>query len=159
MPELQGRLILTTAAVLEPITLADATWKLYLDSFPSIIHVPRPPLDSITSITYIDTGGTSQTLASSQYTVITEDQYDPQVREAYGLTWPSTRSQPNAVTVTFKSGYGANTTDVPEHLRQSILLLVGDLFALRETTVTGTIVARLPQLESLMNQRSLPALI
>lgn len=91
------------------------TIRVTLDKFPRgddddrddfAIILPRPPLQSVSSITYIDTTGTVQTLATDRYTV---DSYSEPGRivPAYGYSWPSTRDVPNAVTITFIAGYTA----------------------------------------------------
>src|SRR3954453_3955872 len=49
--------------------LITQTWDLKLDAFPCTgeIWLPKPPVASVTSITYLDTTGVSQTWASSNY--------------------------------------------------------------------------------------------
>lgn len=95
--------------------LVCATWKLYLDSFPGEIRLPFPPLRSVSSITYVDSDGTTQTLATSEYTVDT-NQEPARIVEAYSKSWPVTRAHINAVIVTFIAGYAVPftgaTTDV-----------------------------------------------
>ncbi len=82
-----------------------ATWELTLDAFPWIIEPPHPLLQSITSIVYVDVDGVSQTLDASIYQVdITST--PGRVKPAFGEVWPGTRSQFNAVTVTYVAGYG-----------------------------------------------------
>ena len=50
------------------IALASSTWALYLDCFPYWeIELRKPPVQSLTSIVYLDGDGTSQTLSSSLY--------------------------------------------------------------------------------------------
>jgi uncharacterized phiE125 gp8 family phage protein len=84
--------------------LVCATWKLYLDAFPTEIRVPFPPLREVSSISYVDSNGTTQTLATTEYTVDT-NQEPARIVEAYSKSWPVTRYQVNAVTVTFIAGY------------------------------------------------------
>lgn len=114
--------------------LITATWVLRLDEFPDgegIIKLPRPPLQSITSVQYVDTAGDSQTLDSSLYTA---DVYSEPGRlmPAYGQTWPSTRAVPNAVTVTYVAGYGDAWSNIPAQLRAALALIVADLYEHRE---------------------------
>ncbi len=125
--------------------LIEQTWDMKFDyGLPSCIHkMPMPPLISVTSVTYIDGNGDSQTLASSQYTV--DAPAGPhadfgRIVPAYGVSWPSTRSVINAATVRFKAGYGDDAEDVPQQIRDAIKLYIGDLYANRESAVTGTIV-------------------
>jgi uncharacterized phiE125 gp8 family phage protein len=96
-----------------------ATWDYRIDYFPPWeIELPLPPLQSVTSITYLDTGGTSQTWSAGNYLV---DIYnDPgRITPSFGNVWPSTRWQNNAVTIRFVSGYGTSIA-VPEPIKQAI---------------------------------------
>lgn len=86
------------------------TWDLKLEGFPcgSEFYLPLAPCVSVTSITYVDTNGDSQTLATSVYD--TDLPTGPSARAGriflkYSQQWPQTRSIPNAVTVRFVAGY------------------------------------------------------
>lgn len=129
--------------------LLTATWRLTLDDWPreGWIDVPRAPLQSVTSITYVDVAGVTQTLATSVYVV--DAPAGPRaprgrIALAYGQVWPSLRSQLNAVTVTFVSGYGADKSSVPALLRNAMLRDLASLYEHREDVITGTIAVELP---------------
>lgn len=105
--------------------LITQTWKLVLDRFPRNIYgsdapmrLPRPPLASVTSITYVDTDGTTQTWASSNYLVDTDSE-PGRVAPAVNAAWPVSRAQQGAVTVTYVAGYGAASA-VPEEIKQRL---------------------------------------
>jgi len=83
--------------------LLTRTLDLVLDSFPAVIRPPKPPLRSVTSITYIDTAGATQTLAASKYQVDLNTE-PGRIMPAHGDTWPGTRAVFNAVTVRYKTG-------------------------------------------------------
>ena len=89
--------------------LVAATVKYRLDAFPREINLPRPPLMEVSSITYVDTAGDTQTLASTEYTV---DKYTEisRVIPAWTKAWPATRGIPNSVTVTAICGYAVPFT-------------------------------------------------
>ena len=57
--ELTGRALITQ------------TWDLWLDGWPAfgVITLPRPPLQSVTSVVYYDTDDTEATLSSANYLV------------------------------------------------------------------------------------------
>ena len=57
---------------------------------------------------------------------------------------PAARSVADAVAVEFRCGYG-NPDAVPDSVKRAVLLIVGTLYANRETVVTGTIATELPQ--------------
>lgn len=85
------------------------------------------PVGSITSIAYTDTAGTSQTLANTVYE-LGDNRGIGYVRLKYGQTWPATRSHDDVVTVTYSAGYGAAGTNVPEAIRQGIIMYAGHLY-------------------------------
>lgn len=125
------------------LALTTQTWELALDAFPNgTILLPRSPLQSVTSITYTDTNGDSQTVSSDDYTVDTRSR-PGLVHLAFGQTWPATRDIPNAVVVRYVAGFGDDATDVPAPVRQALLLELGTLYAHREDVVTGTVVTPL----------------
>jgi hypothetical protein len=53
------------------------------------------------------------------------------VQPARGQAWPSALCEPRSIEVTFTAGYG-DATQLPMPLVQTVLLMVGDLFANRE---------------------------
>jgi uncharacterized phiE125 gp8 family phage protein len=112
--------------------LVTQTWDLKLRCFPAVIELPLPPLQSVTSITYIDANGDTQTLSESAYQVsgIGGSQRGC-ISPAYGERWPSIRDVPEAVTVRFVAGYGDD--GVPPAIKQAIMEMVADLWANRET--------------------------
>lgn len=95
------------------------TWRMVLPSFPCgtdrRIYLPKPPVQSVTSVTYVDSDGVTQALSPASYTFV-DDGHCPYIVEAYGETWPSARAQDDAVTVTFVAGYSA----VPEAIKTAI---------------------------------------
>jgi uncharacterized phiE125 gp8 family phage protein len=104
------------------------TWTLYLDCFPQEIELRKCPVSSATvAITYTDTDGATQTLATDQYRV--DHRGEPaRIHPAYGVAWPSTRNESNAVAVVFSVGY----TSVPAEACMAIKLLVGHWYRNRE---------------------------
>ena len=118
--------------------LITQTWRLTLDRFPCVVRLPRPPLQSVTSIQYVDTDGATQVLSSALYRVDTNSE-PARIEPAYGESWPSTRGVIGAVTVTFVAGYGDVGAAVPELIRHWIKVLAGTMYEHREEVITGTI--------------------
>lgn len=102
------------------------------------IRPPRSPLKSVSSITYVDTNGTTTTLPSSDYTVSTGDM-PGLIGEAYNATWPATRKQYNSVTVTYVAGHSTVTTGVPANCKEAVGMVAGHWYRNREAVLTGTI--------------------
>ena len=126
------------------IALVTQTWVVRLDGFEDEIEVPRPPQISVSSVTYVDTAGTTQTLAASYYTADTYAR-PGRIRLAYGQSWPATRDVANAVAITYTAGFGATAASVPPALVHAVKLLVGHYHENREAVVVGTIASALPE--------------
>lgn len=116
------------------------------------IILPFPRLQTVDSITYIDTDGTTQTLASTEYIVdITSE--PGRLTPAYGKAWPATQMRINAVTINFTCGYGPLASDVPMGIKRWMKLRVGTLYEQREEVALlnrGTI-QYLPYVETLLD--------
>lgn len=120
-----------------------ATYELFLDGFPTVIDIPRPPLQTVNSIKYIDTDGNEQTVSSSVYTVDTASMVG-RIVLAYEQSWPDTRAQIQAVTVNYDAGYGMRTA-VPADILAAIKLTLGHLYENREEVVVGVSANILPK--------------
>jgi len=123
------------------------TWDLFIDRFPvsgTFLEIPVPPLQSITTVKYIDDLGVQQTLASSVYTVDANAEMGT-ITLAYNQSWPTVRNIPNAIEIRFITGYGNNATDVPETIRHAMRMLIGHLYERRETTIVGVPITSIPQ--------------
>jgi uncharacterized phiE125 gp8 family phage protein len=127
-----------------PCWPADSVWG-------AKIVLPRPPLQSVTSIQYRDTNGALQTLAADQYDVY--EGYEPGcIVPAYGVSWPSLRLTPDSVQVNYTAGYApgspsdeaSNQESMPAALRLWMQAKLATLFEQREQIVMGLSVAALP---------------
>jgi uncharacterized phiE125 gp8 family phage protein len=153
-------LVKAARRVCERITgraLITQTWDWKLDRFPAgKFIVPLPPLSSVTSITYTDSAGDSQTWAASKYDVdapVGPHAAHGRIAPAYGEVYPTTRDEMNAVVVRFVAGYGSAGSDVPDDLIRAMHRIVADNYANRENYVIGAGVAKLPgdAMETLMS--------
>ena len=129
--------------------------QLILPYWPAdgVIELPYPPLAEVTSIQYIDTDGTVQTLAADQYVVHTWREPGMVVPE-YLVSWPSLRGVPNAVQVNYMAGYAAvgspqeeaeNQAGQPQTVKLWMHARLATLFENREQIVVGSTVADLPR--------------
>ena len=126
--------------------LITQTWDMFMDKFPDnngAIQVPKPPLQSVTSLKYIDTDGVEQTWDSSNYRVDTDSE-PGRITPAYNVSWPTPRSVTNAVTIRYICGYGDATTDIERALLQAMLMLIGHWYENREAVIAGVAVNSVP---------------
>lgn len=108
-----------------------ATWVLTLDAFPAWIDVPRPPLQEVVSIQYVDTAGDTQTLDEDLYRVSAPSGQmagRARITPALNESWPTTACVIDAVTVTFTAGYGDDAENVPQDIKLAILMRIGSAF-------------------------------
>ncbi len=131
--------------------LITQTWRYTIDRFPGCltIELPRPNLLTVSSITYVDNDGATQTMSTNDYAVDT-DHFPGRIILAYGASWPSTREHPNAVTITYTAGYGATRASVPAPIKAAIKLRLSDLYMNREGAFVGTIHTENPALFDLL---------
>lgn len=146
------------------------TWEQYQDQFPGrdrdgvaynrsidhhCIHVLRPPLQSVTSITYLDPGGNTQTMDPSTYIVDTGNE-PGRISPKIGVSWPSTAFLPKAVIVRFVAGFADTTADALaadpgfDEVKVAIMQLIGHWYANREPVVSGQVVTLPMHLKQLL---------
>ncbi len=108
-------------------------WAMKLDRFArgDALEIPRPPLITLGTITYLDPSGAVQTFATENYSVDVLS-LPGRVILGYGKYWPYTQSVRNCVTVGFTAGYGPSASDVPPAIRHAIKLRVAELYEHRE---------------------------
>ena len=100
---------------------------IYDGTPPSVLELPRAPLDSVTSINTIDSDGTSSTFATTNYTVDTG--VEPgRVFLKESKTWPSDLRTHRGVEIVYVAGYGTAGSDVPSPINHAIILQAAYMF-------------------------------
>lgn len=101
------------------------TLELALDEWPckNEIDIPRPPLQSVTSLIYTDKDGVSAIWPSVNY-VLDDYSFVARLVKAKGVCWPSIcLTAANGIKVRYVAGYGDTGADVPQKIKQAITLL------------------------------------
>lgn len=93
---------------------------------------------ALVEVEYVDSTGAVQTLDDSVY-LIDDASVPGRIRLAPDQSWPELQSRWDAVRVTYTVGWDAD--DVPEPIKQAILLLIAQMYENRTPEVTGTIVS------------------
>lgn len=108
------------------------------------------PVAPETTIKYIDSAGAEQAMTGFAVRGWVRPAAifpDP------GTSWPTG----GPVAVTFLAGY-ASPSDVPYSLKAAIMLMVGDLYAQRESGIIGTIYANTGAIENLCHPYRMPVI-
>ena len=134
--------------------LVQQTLELTLDCFPAsgVIELPRPPLQSVTSVKFIDTDGTLTTVPASEYQVDTYRE-PGLVMPAYLESWDATRSDFNAVQVRYVAGYASGSPqdavglveNIPQALKHWMKVRINTLYNQREGINIGNTVSEIPR--------------
>jgi uncharacterized phiE125 gp8 family phage protein len=141
-------------ATVEEVTwraILPQTWDLYLDAWPAdgVIVLPRPPLASVTSVTYRDDENVTSTVSASVYEVDTASE-PGRVLLAAGQSWPSaTLAASGAIRVRFVAGW-ASAAVVPPMIKAATLLLAGEAYLVREA-VSERSLSTSPGVQRLLN--------
>jgi uncharacterized phiE125 gp8 family phage protein len=151
--------------------LVNQTWDLVLDRWPplrladsgrvyqtlnmpwaaaSTIEVTNPALVSVTSITYLDPAGGTQTVNSGDYVVLAGT--PGLIFPAVGKSWPAVQSRPGVITVRYVAGFGADATTVPECVKTWILMHLGSWYENREavSVIQGGVALIIPGVDALL---------
>lgn len=107
--------------------LVEQTWTLYLPAFPpsGCLALPLPPLMDVVSIKYLDAAGAEQTLDTANYGCRPGPKSDVYLRN--GFAFPATATDPRAVSIAFKAGFGPPAS-VPMRYHQAVLVMVSDAY-------------------------------
>ena len=126
------------------------TRTVTLDRFPfcttlnpyAAIELPYGPVQTGPSgpsvaVEYLDADGALQTLElDTDYYV---DVQGDIARVRYVNGWPTTRNSYGAVTVTYTAGYGSDDQDVPEEIKQAMLMQIANLYENRQDEADGVV--------------------
>ena len=130
--EMQGRAYITQ------------TLELRMDRFPGReFQLPRPPLQAVNSIKYIDADGAEQIFSAIKYAVDTDSE-PGRIRVNSGESWPTLDTVMNAVRIEYIAGYGDSGADVKQRTIQAMYYLLTHYFEHPEWVVLGTIATKIP---------------
>jgi uncharacterized phiE125 gp8 family phage protein len=119
------------------------TLELRLNAFPARSFVlPRPPLQAVTAIKYVDKDGVETTVSSTTYGVDTNAEPGIVYLKS-DYYWPSVTLLPvGGFRVTYTAGWAA-AANVPDTIKNAILLMVGTFYENREEVVISAGLTRI----------------
>ena len=114
------------------------------DTWSDISTLFKSKVSSITHIKYFDSDNSEQTLATSVW--LSDINHQPaRIGLKPNQSFPSLADRINAVNCKYVVGYGSAASDVPEGIREAVLLIVGNLYENRQEVVVGRIATELPK--------------
>lgn len=122
-------------------TLATQTIEAYLDYFPysDEIELPRPPLQSVTSVKYKTSAGIEIIMTTGTDYLTDADSLFGRIVLPYGKNWPSFTPYPiNPIKIQYVAGY-SESNPIPKMIKQAMFLLIGHWYMNREAVISGSI--------------------
>lgn len=142
------------------IAICTQTWEMMLERFPPFgvrfINIPRPPLQFIDSVKYKRVYDEDWNTFENYGT----DEYTNRLFLKFAHIWPIGVWEPSGgVIIRFTCGYGddgtidaSRTGQVPEAIRQAILILCDTWYENREAVTDGRMTQKIPfSVESLLS--------
>lgn len=108
--------------------LMTQTLDLRCSSFDDLAAFTAVPLQSITSLKYLDPFGVEQTLSTSIYETVLIG-LEPSIRLALNQKWPSIRSASDAIRIVAAAGFAA----IPVPITHAMMLLISSWYDSRNS--------------------------
>ena len=113
-------------------------------SFADLETLFKSKVNDVQYVRYYDSDNNLQTLTATVYDKMLS--YEPsQIQLANNQSFPTITKRNDAVICRYTVGYGSSASDVPEVIKQAILLTIGNFYANRESVIVGRMVSELPQ--------------
>ena len=122
----------------------NTTLNQFGDTWSDLATLFKSPVSSVTHVKYYDSDNTQQTLATSVYQKDLEHQ-PARIGLKPNQSFPSLADRINAVECQYVVGYGSAASDVPQGIKQAVLLTIGNWYQNREEVVVGRIATELPK--------------
>ena len=131
--------------------LISETIKYSIKDFCSVLELPFTPVSEITEIQYFDADDVSQTLSITDFYLYNFDNKTELVFKT-DVVIPSVFDRRDAVNISFITGFGANSIDIPATITRAIRLLVAHWYENRSSTIVGFAVNEIPMgVESMLS--------
>lgn len=126
--------------------LAPQVLELRTAASPAAVKLPFPPLIAVQSIKYLD-GNDVEQAADPEEFFFGGQNANVLVAKTGSYPWSGASTRGDALRIRYTAGYAQSPTAdplisaVPEPIKAAILLMVGDLYANRETVAAGQMTA------------------
>lgn len=126
-------------------------WNLVLDHWPNMVTMVLPlgPVQAITAVTLYDMDNQTTLVDTLDYSL-------DAISQPARLIWRGAGARPkpgrnhNGIEISLTVGFGNNAGDVPQPLRQAILLLVAHWYEHREPVGLSADVCEIPHMVALL---------
>lgn len=115
------------------VVLLNQSWSVYFDSWPDdgVVVLPMAPLVSVNAVSIRSEQGDATIISDNNYYADISGRTPRLVRSRTGV-WPPPKRKAGGIEITLTAGYGEEPEEVPQNIRQAILLLTAHWFENRE---------------------------
>lgn len=107
------------------------SWAQWVSQAPHWVRLTVGPFQSLTSVEYYDADNALQAATLTDFEIRLDGDF-VLIKPKKGFEWPGAYTRQDAIKITYVAGYGAAGSDVPQGIRQAILLMVGHWYENRE---------------------------
>lgn len=112
------------------------SWSQWVSQTPGWVRLTVGPFQSLTSVEYYDTENALQTASLTDFEIRLDGDF-VLIKPKADHVWPPAYIRQDAIKITYVAGFGDAATDVPQSIRQAILLMVGHWYENREAVAEG----------------------
>jgi uncharacterized phiE125 gp8 family phage protein len=127
------------------LALITQTWRHQLDRWPRArsLNLPLRPVQSLSAVRVFDTDDESETLESNAFILDGTSNAARLILSGSAILPVPTRAA-NGIEIDFVAGYGDEPSDVPQPIRQALLLLTAHWYENREPVEIGAAATIIP---------------
>ena len=119
--------------------------RMDCDTWEETLYFYKSPVFSSTTIEYYGTSATIYDVWDSSNYIVDKVHEPARLLLQADKSYPDLADRKAAIKITYVSGYGTAASDVPQAIKQAVLLMVGNFYENRQEVVVGRIATEMPK--------------
>tara|TARA_R100001509_G_scaffold140040_2_gene94712 strand:- start:6372 stop:6956 length:585 start_codon:yes stop_codon:yes gene_type:complete len=119
--------------------------RMDCDTWEETLYFYKSPVFSSTTIEYYGTSATIYDVWDSSNYIVDKVHEPARLLLQADKSYPDLADRKAAIKITYVSGYGTASTDVPQAIKQAVLLMIGNFYENRQEVVVGRIATEMPK--------------
>tara|TARA_Y100000004_G_scaffold196046_1_gene264837 strand:- start:424 stop:1008 length:585 start_codon:yes stop_codon:yes gene_type:complete len=119
--------------------------RMDCDTWDETEYFYKSPIFSSTQVEYYGTSATVYDVWDSSNYIVDKVHEPARLLLQEDKTYPDLADRKAAIKLTYVSGYGTAASDVPQGIKQAVLLMVGNWYENRQEVVVGRIATEMPK--------------
>jgi len=119
--------------------------RMDCDTWEETLYFYKSPVFSSTTVEYYGTSATIYDVWDSSNYIVDKVHEPARLLLQADKSYPDLADRKAAIKITYVSGYGTAASDVPQAIKQAVLLMVGNFYENRQEVVVGRIATEMPK--------------